>query len=101
MRQMLASGRVLWIGIGLLGLGCAFLWCWIRRGGRKLRDSFALLVAGLVLTAGMMSIVWVFEGMHLSRDLKKYLELGFFVPLAMLVAWIFNKLNRNSSVQGP
>ncbi len=80
---MFESGRVLWIGIGLLLTGCLFLWFWIRRRGRKLSDSFALLGAGIVLTALMSAGIWMLDGVQ---------------PVSVLVGWLFNKLSRKEPV---
>ena len=89
---MLATGRVLWIGIVLLMSSCAFLWSWIRRRGRKVGDSFALLSAGLVLTVSMLVGIWMLDGLQLSRSALRLVWLAVFLPVAMVVAWLFNKI---------
>ncbi len=95
---MFESGRVLWIGIGLLLTGCLFLWLWIRRRGRKLSDSFALLGAGIVLTALMSAGIWMLDGVQLSRAEWRLFALGVFLPVSVLVGWLFNKLSRKEPV---
>ena len=88
---MFATGRVLWIGMAMLLAGCTGLWLWIRRGRRPLRDSFALLGAGFLLTAMMAPVVWVIEPMQLGRGATKFLVLSIFIPSAMILVYLFNR----------
>jgi len=88
---MFATGRVLWIGLGILLFGCTFLWGYIRSGRRSLRDSFSLLGAGLLLTGALMAIIWLIEPMQLGRGATKLLVLSIFIPSAMVFAYLFNR----------
>ena len=89
---MFATGRVLWIGIAFLMVGSASVWLWTRRNQRPLRDSVGLLIAGLLLTAALTTVVWVVEPMELGRRSKNFLELSTFVPVAILLFYLFNRI---------
>ena len=85
------------IGAAAVICGMALLWVFVRRHGRAMKDSVALIVGGVFLTLSSLGVLVWLESLPIARTRQWWIGRGLFLAAAIAFWWLLNTHRKSGS----